>query len=132
MLGGDGGRRGLVATGDVQGKLMFHQQPMKMARPNRCATPNSEPNFSILSVGTHNNCDSITHVIEVPYVLPFLAKGNSPTSPSKGQGPSVAVREAQFGPGWYIPNLFVTYWAFRAMIGPMAIPMLFAVWAPCG
>ncbi len=31
-------------------------------------------------------------------------------------------------PGWYVPNLFVTYWAFRAMIGLMAVPpLLFAL-----
>ncbi len=30
---------GIIYTGDVQGKLMFQQQPMKMRRRNRCATP---------------------------------------------------------------------------------------------
>ncbi len=30
---------GLLFTGDHQGKLMFQQQPMKMASPNRCAIP---------------------------------------------------------------------------------------------
>ena len=33
----------------------------------------------------------------------------------------------KFGPGDYRPNLFVTYWAFRAMIGLLAVPALFAV-----
>ena len=85
---------GLVATGDVQGKLMFHQQPMKMAAAESLCHTEFEPNFSILSVGTHNNCDSITHVIEVPYVLPFLAKGQFTDVTLQGPGPSVAVREA--------------------------------------
>ena len=31
------------------------------------------------------------------------------------------------GPNDYRPNLFVTYWSFRAMIGFMAIPVLFAL-----
>ncbi|MFN8088329.1 MAG: cytochrome ubiquinol oxidase subunit I [Mycobacterium sp.] len=120
---------GLVATGDVQGKLMFHQQPMKMAAAESLCHTEFEPNFSILSVGTHNNCDSITHVIEVPYVLPFLAKGQFTDVTLQGAKDLQSQYEKQFGPGWYIPNLFVTYWAFRAMIGLMAIPMLFAVWA---
>ncbi len=35
----------------------------------------TDPDFSILTVGTQNNCDSITQIIDVPYVLPFLAEG---------------------------------------------------------
>lgn len=64
----------LLATGDVQGKLMFVQQPMKMASAESLCHTETDPDFSILTVGTHNNCDSITRVIEVPYVLPFLAE----------------------------------------------------------
>ena len=68
-------RRGLFFTGDIQGKLMFDQQPMKMASAESLCHTETDPDFSILTVGTHNNCDSVTHVIEVPYVLPFLAEG---------------------------------------------------------
>jgi cytochrome d ubiquinol oxidase subunit I len=35
--------------------------------------------------------------------------------------------ESRFGPGDYRPNLFVSYWAFRAMIGFLLIPVLFAL-----
>ena len=66
---------GLFFTGDVQGKLMFEQQPMKMASAESLCHTETDPYFSILTVGTHNNCDSISRVIEVPYVLPFLAEG---------------------------------------------------------
>ena len=66
---------GLFFTGDIQGKLMFEQQPMKMASAESLCHTETDPDFSVLTVGTHNNCDSVTHVIEVPYVLPFLAEG---------------------------------------------------------
>ena len=65
---------GLFITGDFQGKLMFVQQPMKMASAESLCDTATDPDFSILTIGTHNNCDSVTHVIEVPYVLPFLAR----------------------------------------------------------
>ena len=65
----------LFFTGDVQGKLMFQQQPMKMASAESLCHTETDPDFSVLTVGTHNNCDSVTHLIEVPYVLPFLAEG---------------------------------------------------------
>ncbi len=118
---------GLVLTGDIQGKLMFHQQPMKMAAAESLCHTESDPDFSILTVGTHNNCDSITRVIEVPYVLPFLAEGKFSGVTLEGTNDLQAQYEKHFGPGWYVPNLFVTYWAFRAMIGLMAIPALFAL-----
>jgi cytochrome bd ubiquinol oxidase subunit I len=35
--------------------------------------------------------------------------------------------QQRFGPNDYRPNLFVTYWSFRAMIGLLAVPLLFAV-----
>lgn len=68
---------GLFFTGDVQGKLMFHQQPMKMAAAESLCHTETDPDLSLLTVGTHNNCDSITRVIEVPFALPFLAEESS-------------------------------------------------------
>ncbi|WP_099025731.1 cytochrome ubiquinol oxidase subunit I [Mycolicibacterium palauense] len=120
---------GLTLTGDVQGKLMFQQQPMKMASAESLCHTETDPNFSILTVGTHNNCDSITRVIEVPYVLPFLAAGKPSGVTLDGVEDLQVQAEQKFGPGNYRPNLFVTYWAFRAMIGLLAIPGLFALTA---
>jgi cytochrome d ubiquinol oxidase subunit I len=37
--------------------------------------------------------------------------------------------QQRFGPNDYRPNLFVTYWSFRMMIGLLAIPVLFALTA---
>ena len=118
---------GLFFTGDTQGKLMFVQQPMKMASAESLCDTATDPDFSILTVGTHNNCESISRVIEVPYVLPFLA--DSRFSGVTLQGVRDLQRDYQykFGPNDYRPNLFVTYWSFRLMIGLMAIPGLFAL-----
>ncbi|MCW2561561.1 MAG: cytochrome ubiquinol oxidase subunit, partial [Mycobacterium sp.] len=118
---------GLFFTGDFQGKLMFKQQPMKMASAESLCHSETDPDFSILTIGTHNNCDSITYVIEVPYVLPFLAEGKFAGVHLDGIKDLQAQDEQKFGPGDYRPNLFVTYWAFRAMIGLLVFPSLFAV-----
>ncbi|WP_319436532.1 cytochrome ubiquinol oxidase subunit I [Mycobacterium sp. RTGN5] len=118
---------GLFFTGDTQGKLMFHQQPMKMAAAESLCHTETDPGFSFLTVGTHNNCDSITRVIEVPYILPFLAEGKFSGVTLEGTKDLQQQYEQRFGPEWYVPNLFVTYWSFRAMIGLMAIPFLFAL-----
>ncbi|WP_063065927.1 cytochrome ubiquinol oxidase subunit I [Nocardia violaceofusca] len=107
----------LIFTGDIQGKLMFKQQPMKMASAESLCHTETDPDFSVLTVGTHNNCDSITRVIEVPGVLPYLAEGKFSGVTLQGVKDLQASYNEKFGPGDYRPNLFVTYWTFRAMIG---------------
>jgi cytochrome d ubiquinol oxidase subunit I len=118
---------GLFFSGDTQGKLMFVQQPMKMASAESLCDTETDPNFSILTIGTHNRCDSVTHVIEVPYALPFLAEGKTSGVTLEGVNDLQQQYQQRFGPGDYRPNLFVTYWAFRIMIGLLAIPVLFAL-----
>jgi len=117
----------LFFTGDAQGKLMFEQQPMKMASAESLCHSEQDPSFSVLTVGTHNNCDSVVHLIEVPYVLPFLAEGKFSGVHLDGVVDLQRSYEEKFGPGDYRPNLFVTYWSFRAMIGFLAVPGLFAL-----
>jgi cytochrome d ubiquinol oxidase subunit I len=106
---------------------MFVQQPMKMASAESLCDTETDPDFSILTVGTHNNCESITRVIEVPYVLPFLAKSRFSGVTLQGVRNMQQDYEQRFGPNDYRPNLFVTYWSFRAMIGLLAVPVLFAL-----
>lgn len=118
---------GLFFTGDHQGKLMFVQQPMKMASAESLCDTQTDPNFSILTVGRQNNCDSLYRVIEVPYVLPFLAEGRTSDVTLQGVRNLQQDYQHRFGPNDYRPNLFVTYWSFRAMIGFLAIPVLFAL-----
>jgi cytochrome d ubiquinol oxidase subunit I len=118
---------GLFFTGDQQGKIMFQQQPMKMASAESLCNTETDPDFSILTVGTHNNCDSVTRVIEVPYVLPFLAESRFSGVTLQGVRNIQQDYEHRFGPNDYRPNLFVTYWSFRMMIGFMAVGVLFAL-----
>ena len=120
---------GLFFTGDHQGKLMFQQQPMKMASAESLCDTQIDPDFSILTVGRQNNCDALTRVIEVPYVLPFLAEGKFDGVKLQGVRDIQQDYQQRFGPNDYRPNLFVTYWSFRMMIGLLAIPVLFALLA---
>ena len=92
----------LLFTGDTQGKLMFVQQPMKMASAESLCHTETDPNFSVLTVGTHNNCDSVTHVLEVPTVLPFLAEGKTSGVTLKGVAGSAEGVPNPFRP-WGLP-----------------------------
>ncbi|MDV7197064.1 cytochrome ubiquinol oxidase subunit I [Rhodococcus kroppenstedtii] len=106
----------LAVTGDIQGKLMFDQQPMKMASAESLCHTETGASFSILTIGTHNDCDSVQHIVAIPGLTSFLAE-NDTGATVQGVTELQAQYEQMYGPGNYRPNLFVTYWAFRAMIG---------------
>jgi len=116
----------LAITGDIQGKLMFEQQPMKMASAESLCDTETGASFSLLTVGTHNNCESVVHLISIPGLTSFLAE-NDFGATVQGVNQLQDQYEQQFGPGNYKPNLFVTYWAFRMMIGLAAGSALLAV-----
>ncbi|MBO1750733.1 cytochrome ubiquinol oxidase subunit I [Actinotalea sp. BY-33] len=109
---------GVALSGDLQAKLMFQQQPMKMAAAEGlCATEDGAA-FSILTLGDlSNDCDGVVHLLEVPGLTSYLANGDF-TSTVTGVEDLQARYEEQFGEGIdYSPNLAVTYWSFRLMIG---------------
>ena len=100
-----------------------------MASAESLCHTETDPDFSILTIGTQNNCDSVTQVLDVPLVLPFLAQGKTTGVTLEGVTDLQKQYESRFGPGDYRPNLFVSYWAFRAMIG---IPVDTGAVRPCG
>ncbi|WP_341258018.1 cytochrome ubiquinol oxidase subunit I [Gordonia malaquae] len=107
----------LFITGDMQGQLMFKQQPMKMAAAESLCETETGASFSVLSIGRQNNCDSIEHVIAIPNMLSFLSD-HTFDSEVKGVNELQEIyREKLNMPNQnFAPNLFVTYWSFRAMI----------------
>lgn len=107
----------LIISGDFQAQIMFKQQPMKMAAAESLCDSETGAGFSVLSIGRQNNCDSIEHVIVAPNMLSFLADHRFDT---RLQG--VRELQEQYAREFnkpdqnFAPNLFVTYWSFRAMI----------------
>ncbi|MEU3751861.1 cytochrome ubiquinol oxidase subunit I [Streptomyces olivoreticuli] len=108
---------GTALSGDSLGKVMFEQQPMKMAAAEALWETQAPAPFSVFAVGDvtkgHNSVE-----IEVPGILSFLAHSNfSEAVPGIND---VAAREAAaYGgkPEDYIPSIFMTFWGFRLMIG---------------
>ena len=127
---------GLAITGDFQGKLMFEQQPMKMAAAEALCHTESPASFSILAVGdvADANCEDVK-TFNVPALLSFLAH-NDFTTEVKGIQDLVGEYQAKYGTNYpddpalgelagqpidYVPSLPITYWGFRIMIGFGAI-----------
>jgi cytochrome bd ubiquinol oxidase subunit I len=109
---------GLFVTGDQQAKLMFKQQPMKMASAEALCETTDGASFSILAIGDlSNDCAGVNHVIQIPGLTSFLASGDF-NSRLEGVDNLQKSYEQKYGAGQdYKPNLVVTYWSFRLMIG---------------
>ncbi|MGW1868374.1 cytochrome ubiquinol oxidase subunit I [Streptomyces mauvecolor] len=104
-----------AVSGDSLGKVMFKQQPMKMAAAEALWDGQNSAPFSIFAVGDvakgHNDVE-----ISVPGVLSFLADSNF-SSYVPGINDVNKAEQEKFGPGDYRPNIPVTFWGFRWMIG---------------
>jgi cytochrome d ubiquinol oxidase subunit I len=145
-----GGWIGVVAfaalsiTGDTQGKLMFQQQPMKMAAAEALCHTEQPASFSIFAYGNvaQPDCESVKS-LDVPYILSFLATGSF-DSKVEGVQDLVPRYQAKYGTNYpndpalgalagkpvdYVPDLPVTYWGFRLMIGFGALAALAALGA---
>lgn len=138
-------------TGDLQGKVMTSVQPMKMAAAEALWTTEQPASFSLFTIGSLDGSKEVFS-IKVPYVLSFLATGDFN---GKVLGINELVDEAKNGnivgattalqtspevkanvkaassldgfPGW-VPNLPVTYWSFRLMMGLGFLAFLLGAW----
>ncbi|MBZ4323672.1 cytochrome ubiquinol oxidase subunit I [Streptomyces huiliensis] len=108
---------GTAISGDQLGKVMYEQQPMKMAAAEALWETQAPAPFSVFAVGDvskgHNSVE-----IEIPGVLSFLAHSNF-TESVPGIKDTAAKQAALHGgkPEDYIPSIFMTFWGFRLMIG---------------
>ncbi|MFE1358057.1 cytochrome ubiquinol oxidase subunit I [Streptomyces harbinensis] len=102
-------------SGDRLGKIMYDQQPMKMAAAEALWDTQAPAPFSLFSIGDvakgHNDV-----AIEIPGLLSFLAHDNF-HDPVPGINDTNEAMQEQYGPGDYRPNIPVAYWSFRWMIG---------------
>jgi len=138
----------VALTGDWQGKLMYHQQPLKMSSAEALCSTEAPASFSIFAwnkLGS-NECDDV-HSITVPGLLSFLAHDDFSTAVpgvhdlqkryAAVYGAAYPDDPARFGdkagqPIDYQPVLAVTYWSFRLMVGmgaASAAVAAYALWA---
>ncbi|MFJ4785953.1 cytochrome ubiquinol oxidase subunit I [Streptomyces sp. NPDC088794] len=102
-------------SGDTLGKVMFKQQPMKMAAAEALWDGQDSAPFSIFAYGDvskgHNSVE-----LSIPGILSFLADDDF-NSYVPGINDTNKAEQEKYGPGDYRPNIPVAFWAFRWMIG---------------
>src|SRR5690606_13146688 len=86
----------VAVTGDFQAKLMYEQQPLKMAAAEGACHDGTS--FSVLTVGQlgSRDCEDMTTLIEIPGVLSFLANGDL-TTELPGINTLIPQYQEQFG-----------------------------------
>ena len=121
---------GVVVTGDIQGKIMTEVQPMKMAAAEGLyEDADSKAPFSVLTIGTLDGSKPLWSV-EVPGLLSQLATG---TFDGEVRGINSLNEEyrttyADSGITDFAPNIPVTYWSFRLMMGLGFVAMAASAW----
>jgi cytochrome d ubiquinol oxidase subunit I len=116
----------VAVSGHLQGQVMTKQQPMKMAAAEALCSTDSHAGFSLFAIGSINSSCNEVKSLEIPGLLSFMAT-NSTHGKVSGVNDIQASDVAKFGPGDYIPNLPVTYWSFRLMIGLGMLAVLFGL-----
>jgi cytochrome bd ubiquinol oxidase subunit I len=123
---------GVIATGDIQGKIMTEVQPMKMAAAEALYETQTGAPFSALSVGSLDGSEA-TDIIAIPGLLSWLGKGDVDAEiqginelreiyiEEYGGDPDSIVFDAT-----YTPIIPLTYWSFRFMMGLGFVTMIAA------
>ncbi|GAA1443923.1 cytochrome ubiquinol oxidase subunit I [Leifsonia poae] len=116
-----------VLSGDQLGLAMVQTQPMKMAAAEALykTSTGADASFSIFTLGTPDGVHELFS-IRIPYLLSFLST-HTLDGTVEGINDLQAHYVQIYGPGDYTPIIWVTYWAFRWMIGLGALHVLIAV-----
>ena len=83
--------------------------------------------FSLFQVGGGNRDETPTKVIQIPHLLSLLAT-NSWNGQVQGLNELNAQYQQQYGPGDYVPNVFVQYWSMRVMAYTAGLLFLLSLW----
>jgi cytochrome d ubiquinol oxidase subunit I len=116
---------GVTLVGHVQGQIMTKQQPMKMAAAEALWDGKKDASFSLFAYANveqgKNKVD-----IAIPNGLSILAT-NNPSGYVAGINDIQKASVLKYGPGNYVPVVWLAYWNFRLMIGFGVLAALLAL-----
>jgi cytochrome d ubiquinol oxidase subunit I len=94
----------VVGSGDMSAKLVYQQQPMKLAAAEGLERDTAGAPYTLVPG------------VEIPKVLSFLSAGD-PDATVQGMDDIQRRFEERFGPGDYRPDQSVVFWSYRVMLG---------------
>jgi len=114
-------------VGNKLGEIETKYQPMKIAAAE-AQWENCQPcSFSAFQIGGGKNDKTPSQIIEIPHLLSFLATGEF-NGAVEGLEPLQKEYERKYGPGEYVPNVFIQYWSMRVMAYLATLIALLALW----
>ena len=116
-----------MLVGDELGVIEAKYQPMKIAAAEAQWTTCQPCSFSLFQIGGGNQDQTPTQIIEIPHLLSLLAT-NSWNGKVVGLTPLQNQYSAKYGPGYYVPNVFIQYWSMRVMAYAGVLVLLIAAW----
>ena len=116
-----------MLVGDELGVIEGTYQPMKIAAAEAQWTTCQPCSFSLFQVGGGNNDHTPTKIIAVPHLLSLLAT-NHWNGQVTGMNELQAQYTKQYGPGNYVPNVFIQYWGMRVMAYLGGLVLLISLW----
>ncbi len=116
-----------LLIGDELGVIEGTYQPMKIAAAEAQWTTCQPCSFSLFQIGGGNNDQTPTEIIAIPHLLSLLAT-NHWNGKVIGLNPLQSQYVKQYGPGYYVPDVFIQYWAMRVMAYLGGIVLLIALW----
>ena len=116
-----------LLVGDELGVVEGTYQPMKIAAAEAQWTTCQPCSFSLFQIGGGNNDQTPHEIIAIPHLLSLLAT-NHWNGKVLGLNPLQAQYTRQFGPGNYVPNVFIQYWGMRTMAYLGGLTLLICLW----
>lgn len=104
-----------LLVGSEFGVALTGPQPMKIAAAEALWNSEQPASFSLFQIGGFSVDDQKpSFSLDIPYLLSFLAT-NTFTGKVEGMNQVQASEQAKYGPGNYIPDVKLAYWAMRGM-----------------
>ena len=103
-----------LGVGSHLGVIEAKYQPMKISAAEAQWTNCQPCSFSAFQIGGGKDDETPTKVINIPHLLSILATG-SWNGAVEGLNEINAQYQQEYGPGNYVPNVFIQYWSMRVM-----------------
>ncbi|MGO9160626.1 MAG: cytochrome ubiquinol oxidase subunit I [Streptosporangiaceae bacterium] len=116
-----------MLVGDELGVIEARYQPMKIAAAEAQWTTCQPCSFSLFQIGGGNNDQTPTEIIAIPHLLSLLAT-NHWDGKVIGLNPLQSQYVSKYGPGYYVPNVFIQYWGMRVMAYAGVLVFLLGLW----
>ena len=114
-------------VGNKLGEIEAKYQPVKIAAAE-AQWNNCQPcSFSLFQIGGGKNDETPTQIIAIPHLLSILADGTW-SGAVEGLNELQTQYQKQYGPGNYIPDVFIQYWSMRVMAYLGSLIALLALW----